>query len=104
MQLPILLLLTSLLSLASSAAVTPNNVDARTPDAAEVDKRACRYSSAIAWRGGGCSTSWSGKCFQKCKDTAAGRNCCAETISSTIIWDGNCIPGKKTCECSCATN
>lgn len=101
MQLPtLLLLLTSLATLSCTAAVTPNNPDAP----AEVDKRACRYSSAIAWRGGGCSTGWAGKCFQKCKDTAAGRNCCPETISSTIVWDGNCIPGKKTCECSCATN
>lgn len=108
MQLTATILIIASLALGATAAVTPidnTKVEVRAAIAdTEIDKRACAYRTAIAWQGGGCKTSWSGKCYQKCKDTSAGRNCCPETISSNIVNDFDCAPGWNTCECACATN
>jgi hypothetical protein len=104
MHLSSTLLILASLALGTTAAATPLGSTNKVDDAEMIGKRACAYRTAIAWQGGGCKKNWGGKCFQKCKDTSGGRNCCPETISSNIINDLDCFPGYSTCECACATN
>lgn len=33
------------------------------------------------WQGGGCEFKWGGECLNRCKNAAAGKGCCAGSVS-----------------------